>query len=200
MGRPWQQKKSNFDKLHEEMNKDNFSGYRAMMADLLLWDIPDNWDIRDIPMTKALAEQKVYSMKPLRKFFHEALAKQELSFLTPGDAHWSDGPVRFFMTDFRDMFSQYCKNNDIKSGGAGRSSLLLLKGELKELFPSAKVDLRMRVPGDMADSIAADALGEAMGCELPDIFTCAKEFEHTSGLPIGSLGIKGKPHASREWG
>jgi hypothetical protein len=190
VNKKWQRKQDKWDALHAELEANGNGGYRTMMADLMMHEIPDDWNVRDIPITKALTDQKVYSMKPLRKFWHDLLDKQSIDFATPADSNWAAGPITFFLTDFRDSFAVYCRNNDIKAGGAGRSTMMLLKAELRELFPTANVELRLDVPEDLMESIGAGSDGKAMACRLPNLSTCAEQFEKSAGLPKGTLRIK----------
>lgn len=184
--RKWQQQKHKFDKLLEELRADDNSGYRAMLTDLQLFhEIPEGWQPRDFPMTPALVEQKLYTLSPVKRFFHNKLMEQHLGFTTPAGAKWSDGKVRFFLEDFKAAFTIYCRENNINPGSAGRASLALLKNEVKDLFPSADVEARLAAPDD--SGIVAGADGKAMAVVMPDMAACAREFERACGIPENTI-------------
>jgi len=188
----WRGRKEKWTALHAELEKNNNSGYRAMMADLLTWDVPDDWDVRAFPATKALTEQKIFSMSPMRKFFYNCLQEQRLSFTYPISADWASGPVHFFLSEFRDAYGGYCKSNDMNPGASGRSTLQLLKTEIKNVFPSANVELRLPVPEREEDrgDIVPGADGKALAVEFPDMTTAAREFEVSCGLPLKSIRLR----------
>jgi hypothetical protein len=179
------QRSDKFDKLHDEINANGAAGLRALMADLLTHKIPKDWKPRHFPLTKALVDQKILSMTPMKRFWYNRLMDQALDFVVMGD--WRDKPIAFFLTDMRDAFNQFCRNNDIKPGSGGRSSHSQLMAEVKELFPSAEMNLRMTIPADR-DDMDAGLDRAALAMRVPPINQCFREFERTCGLPDGQLG------------
>jgi hypothetical protein len=185
--RKWQQRKDKFDKLLEELRADGDSGYRAMLTDLQLFhEIPENWKPRDFPITPALIEQKLYTLSPVKRFFHNALMQQRLGFTTPTAADWSAGKVKFFLEDFKAAFTVFCRENNINAGSAGRASLALLKNEIKDLFPSADVDARLPVL-DADAGVVCGVDGKAMAVIMPNMVTSAREFERACGIPENTI-------------
>jgi len=188
----WKGKQDKWDALHAELQKNNNSGYRTMMADLLTWQIPDDWNVRDFPATNALTEQKIFSMSPIRKYFYNCLQEQRLPFTFPVNADWAGGEVNFFLSEFKESYGMYCKSNDMHPGASGRSTLQLLKTEIKNVFPSANVELRLAVPekeeerGDIVPGVD----GKALAVRFPDMTTAAREFEVSCGLPKNSIKLR----------
>jgi hypothetical protein len=75
------QNKAYFAAITQQMEN---GGLQAMLHELLNMDLSD-FEIRDVPMTQGLLDQKVQSMDPLTKFWFEKLQDGKISAL---DASW----------------------------------------------------------------------------------------------------------------
>ena len=64
-----QQEHRYFDALMAQMDA---GGYEAMLHDLLAWDL-SGFNVRDIPSTKALTDQKINSLRGPDRFLHDAI-------------------------------------------------------------------------------------------------------------------------------
>lgn len=183
-GNQWKRKADKWNALHAEMNANNEGGYRALLWDMLNHKIPEGWNPREFPFTKALTEQKVASMTPMKRFWYNLLMDQQAPFVMMGD--WADAPVRFFLSDFRDGFAVFCRNNDIRPGSGGRSSHSQIMGEMLELFPSAKTNLRIPIPKERVD-MDGGIDGLSLALQIPPINQAMEEFELACGLPENSI-------------
>lgn len=65
-----------FDKLHKEMNN---GGLQAMLYDLLEYDI-SGVNLREIPKTPALLEQKINSMSVIQKYWYSKITEGDEAF------------------------------------------------------------------------------------------------------------------------
>ncbi len=174
-----------FEKLQDELNKDGGSGYYAMMADFMEYELPEGWHPRKgRPITSALIEQKLYTMSPIVRFIYNALTRRTFGFepLTP----WEGDRCTFFIDDFSDAFSIWCRNNNINPGAGGRNTLQLLQKEIQESLPSATFK-RVLVPEERKDDITSAADGKAHACILPNIKACIREFERVQRLVPDSV-------------
>ncbi|MBT4016457.1 MAG: hypothetical protein HOE62_00805, partial [Alphaproteobacteria bacterium] len=97
------QDKTYFMALYDQMEN---GGYEALLHYLENYDYSDI-DLRAIPYTSALLEQKIYSLGPVAKFWYEAL---ERGTIGPDEYSWPDFVVK---DDLRDS---YCES----AGKAGQ--------------------------------------------------------------------------------
>lgn len=80
-----------FERLNRQTYREG--GLEAMAHDLLAMDLGGWRPSRDIPRTQALADQKVLSLGPVEKFWHELLGSGELPGLSDADGTWRASPV-----------------------------------------------------------------------------------------------------------
>jgi hypothetical protein len=81
-----------FDALIKEIEN---GGLGAMLYDLLQTDI-SNFEVRDVPQTEALLNQKLLSLEPLYKWWYDKLHKGELL----SDCGWNPVPVQALYDDY----------------------------------------------------------------------------------------------------
>lgn len=195
----WKGKFSKFKAVIEELEKNDGGGFKRMLFDLLRHPIPEHWQPGRFPVTKALVEQKILSMSPVKRYWHNMLEERGIRFaIHSGD--WRSGPVRFVLQDFRDDFNMWCRTNNINSGSMGRATHSLLMAEVKALFPSAETNLRLPMDASGEDAVHYQKTidGMVIGLEIPSINVCFREFEKACGLHEGSLG--NVEEESSEWG
>lgn len=178
----WQGKFNKFNALLSQLRADGGSGYQRLLFDCLNRDLPEHWHPRQLPTTKALIDQKIRSMSPLRQFLFNAVHDAVPPFpMFGGD--WMVERSRCFAEDFRDAFRLYCRESNINPGGNGRNSLRFVFGELREIFPDAHTTLRDPVPDDSAVH-ASDSDNRAQSIELPSLPDCRKAFEIALRGPV----------------
>lgn len=71
-----------FDRIAKQLDA---GGYSAFLYDLLNFDLT-NFNVRKIPSTQALGEQKLYNMKPTEQWFYDCLCQGNILH----DRKWSD--------------------------------------------------------------------------------------------------------------
>lgn len=123
--------------IHEAKN----GGLEAMLYDLLAWDISD-FNVRAVPKTVGLLEQKLQTMDPVAAWWHQKLQDGEIS----PDHSWESVPTKVAYDDYvgttAKMGGQVRRANETGFGMA--LTKLLPKGWPKkkkhtiELFPGKK--------------------------------------------------------------
>jgi len=182
----WQRRFDKWEALHNQLEAKKGSGYRRFLFDLLKGELPPKWHPRDLPSTDALLDQKIRSMSPLRQFFFNALTEKNLPFeYTRGP--WEEERVRVFQEDFRQVFHAWCRDNRINPGAMGRGNTRFLMQELRQIFPSCRIELRDPVK-DRPDIVPSKSDGRAQAIEIPSLAECREEFERQLG---GSLNWSG---------
>jgi hypothetical protein len=177
-----QQDKVFFGKFHREMYDNGQSGLRAMLHDLLARDITD-WAPRgEVPVSRALVEQKLHNLDPMGKWWFSLLDNAELGDIgIEEDANWVlDEEVKVLRDDVRSSFDNYCLENGIR--GKKQMERFFWK-ELKAYCPLLDITTQVRVaPGpDRYDVKVAASDGRASGIWLPSLAACRAELSSLLG-------------------
>ena len=151
-----------FDKIDEQMRD---GGIEAMMYDLLHMDISDV-NLRDIPKTEALWEQKMFNMSPVESFWYECLSKGALRDPLPSETGdmitWGEVAVADFYRAYK---------NHVEDTGRGRRvlSVDLFGKQIRKLCPGISVS-KNRVGG-----------GRQRFYHFPTLQECRAAFDHRCG-------------------
>jgi len=178
----WRGRHDLWQKLHDELDKDNFSGGRRFLHDLIERDI-EGFHPRQYPITRALIMQKVRTLQPMQQFFFNCVFTAQLPFeIRRGP--WEEDRIRFFAEDFRQGFAIWCRENGINPGSNSRSNAYFLEQDIRELFPSAHTRLRDPTPEDWFN---ASNMREprARAIEIPSLPQCREDFNRLLGGDCG---------------
>ncbi|MGR9169646.1 DUF5906 domain-containing protein [Rhizobium sp. KDH_Rht_773_N] len=154
-----------FDALHSEMNS---HGPAALLNLLLNRDI-SNFQVRAVPDTEALAEQKVEGLKNLDRHWFEILESGKIEGQGSRCDTWHEEPIEVEKTAFRDNYSRWLRNR--RYDGIELSEVALSK-RLKTLVPSLAT----------RRSRSTDRTGHFF--QFPTLDRCRDEFERYLGAEI----------------
>ena len=90
--------KEYFDALMAEMDA---GGYEAMLHDLQSWDL-SGFNVRDVPSTTALTDQKINSLRGPERYLHDAIREGHLA-----GQEWTDRAD--LNVPKADVYSAYCE-------------------------------------------------------------------------------------------
>jgi len=144
-------------------------GYEALLHFLLHYDITD-YNVRDVPQTKALLDQKIRSMSAMDEWW--------LSILQDGDLFGEGWPRYVARQNFRHEFSNYCRDCGIKRSFSDNE----LRTFLDRVLPGGVIDRRVRgrVTIRQADGSARE-VERARVYELPPLPDCRAHFSAALG-------------------
>jgi hypothetical protein len=114
------QDKGYFGAIMKQMKN---GGYAAMLYDLQNMDLSD-FDIRDVPDSEGLREQKIYSMDPIEKWWFQKLTD---GYLPPADRKWG-------IVEKNAMYDDYV-NTVGKTGVTHKQIATILGIRLQKLVP-----------------------------------------------------------------
>lgn len=194
----WKGKTDKWNALVAELERDNNSGYRRFMFDLMAYKIPEGWAPKDIPVTEALIQQKTFSFKPVHRFIFNWLHQKNAKCRMIGD--WMREPVQIFADDFHDAFNSFCTKEGIKPGSSGRATTSLFHQEIQDCIPATNINLRIAPPKDWEDVDVAAYDGKAMAIQLPKFDECCSQFERVYGFPEGMLERMVPSFKMSDWG
>lgn len=120
------QDKAYFAAIDKEMFEDG--GCEAFMHDMLNYDL-SGFEVRDVPKTEALLEQKIQSLQPHQQWWFEILQEGRL---LPEDKIWSNQVSK------KDLQEHYAQTLNL-AGQRHRAYSTQLGMYLKELVPSLRV-------------------------------------------------------------
>lgn len=184
----WQRTHDKFQALRAELAKNEDSGYRRFLWDMLQHKLPDNWHPRELVQTRALRDQKIRSFSPLQQFCFDACMNGSWPCEVK-KGPWEERPVRIFNEAFRDAWHAYCMQNNIRING-----LAFYLTELQQLFPSLRVDLREPV-GD-EDLVKPGSDGRARAVEIPVLSACRAAFDKILGFGLDWPSVDSNPRES----
>jgi hypothetical protein len=169
-----------FEELTRQMEK---GGLAAMLYDLMRRKLATN--LRVVPQTEALWEQKVLSMAPQHRWWHQVLADHE--------EWWSKYPVKrsgkaegeIFVLNRNDVYQHYVET--LKLAGQSRISIatelgMLLKKIIPEPFPlSVRIDADTKGWGVPSLSICRAWFADIFKTPVENIFGSSKDWESEGG-------------------
>ncbi|XAZ24017.1 DUF5906 domain-containing protein [Sinorhizobium sp. B11] len=155
-----------FDALHNEMNN---GGREALLHYLLTYDISD-FQVRAVPDTEALAEQKVEGLKNVERWWHGVLYQGAFDGMghTMADA-WPAEPIRVIKSEFRDAYGRWFHKQRYQ--GLEASEVAFSKS-LKAMLPQFE-PVRVRDEGRRLRL-----------CVVPPLPDCRDEFDRWIGAEI----------------
>lgn len=158
-----------FDALRKEMT----NGGPAALLDMLLNFDLNKFQVRDVPDTEGLAEQKVQGFKNVEAWWFNALQSGSIHAAnSEGTIHfdlWSRQGVVMDKADFRDSYSRWMRTR--RYDGEEVSEIEFGK-RIMRMLPSLKIE-RPRKDG-----------GRARVYVLPDLEDCRKSFEGFIGSNV----------------
>ncbi|MGO7673854.1 DUF5906 domain-containing protein [Rhizobium ruizarguesonis] len=154
-----------FDALRHEMNN---GGREALLHYLLTYDI-SNFQVRAVPDTTGLAEQKVEGLKNLDRFWFQALESGSIDGQGSQRDVWPQEPIEVEKSGFRDSYSRWLRNR--RYDGVELSEIAITK-RLKTLLPPLATR-RLR---------SSDRAGHFY--VFPELDSCRTEFDHWIGAEI----------------
>ncbi|PZR89776.1 MAG: hypothetical protein DI537_20445 [Stutzerimonas stutzeri] len=152
-----------FEALRREMTG---GGRAALLHFLQTYDLR-KFNVRSVPNTAALAQQKVEGLKNIERWWHGQLRSGEASFPFTRDrggegADWAKGPIAVDRTDFRDGYTRWLKTRRFDG----------------EELDSAEVGLRMKVLVPSLSSVKKNVGGSRPRFYiLPSLPECRLNFE-----------------------
>jgi hypothetical protein len=174
-----------FRKIVEQMNN---GGQEAMLYDLLRLDL-SGIDLRTIPKTQALLEQKERSMEPLERFLYERLQEgTTLSSQQDGKAFTrrSQYATESLISSYQEEWARIVVTDVWYTGfllfcESIRSKEMLTKNHfvrrLRKNCPGIAVKKKVTVDFGYSPK-------KANGIKIPPLEECRKQFEEHLGQPI----------------
>lgn len=175
-----------FDRLNKQMRS---GGLAAMLFELKTRDIREFHPRKDVPQTKALANQKLQSLDSWDNWYYEALCSGDLTAgRGEGAGTWSaDGHAVMLIDDMKESLELHLRRTGDRY--FSRRSLDTMMGmRLLRRVPTVR-KVRMRCPEHRLD-IRTDGSGRVYGYELPSLRECRALFEQQLGstLPWDAVG------------
>jgi hypothetical protein len=173
-----------FDALYKQLDD---GGLSALLWDLKARDISKFHPRSRVPMTKALADQKLRSLDYFDQWFYESLCRGSfgIGFGSADGTPWDGTPgqeVPFFTTDLQNAYRDYLGMAGERY--KGRSSLSTAIGDrLLKRLPTLRKK-RMPVPDDKVGQVEPDASGRAYAYLLPSLTECRASFEGQLGTSL----------------
>jgi hypothetical protein len=172
-----------FDALYKQLDD---GGLAAILWDLKARDLSKFHPRSRVPMTAALADQKIRSLDYFDQWWYECLCRGTFGsdVRAVDDAKW-DGPrtseTIFFRQDLQNAFIDYLGQSGDRY--KGRRALSTTLGErLLKRVPTMKGG-RIRVPADNL-TVEADSANRAYAYKLPSVSECRAIFESQLGAEI----------------
>jgi hypothetical protein len=158
-----------FEAIEQQMQK---GGLAAMLHDLLTYPL-EGKNLRAIPKTKGLLEQKLLSLSPVPRFWYGRLLDGEL---TPGRT-WTE------WIPTREIYGAYLEETK-NVGDRRRAVETTFHQELKALCPSLDKK-KLTVSVTVKDFPGEETKREQLWCfRFPPLKDCRQAFEKTLGQPI----------------
>lgn len=120
-----------FSALYAEKNG---SGPAALLAFLLDYDL-SGFDVREVPQTKGLANQKLASLKNFELWWYETLENGDLNIDTE-DQNWNGSPLKLTCADVRSDYARWMSTKNYQGAIITDSQLGKF---LKQACPSLEV-------------------------------------------------------------
>lgn len=157
-----------FETLQEEMNGD---GPAALLDYLQNYDLT-GFQVRDVPDTEALAEQKVEGLKNIERWWHGVLQHGSIAGNGHGQAPaatpWNS-VVRVNKDDFREGYSRWMRNRRYDGEEVSESEFTK---RMKHMIPGMEIR-RARADGSREHYFV-----------LPDLDACRRAFEGVLGSEL----------------
>lgn len=154
-----------FAALRAEMN----DGGPAGLLDLLMRRDISDFQVRKVPETEALAEQKVEGLKNLDLYWHQSLESGAIEGHGQQSSRWHDEAIEIEKDGFRDAYSQWLRRR--RYDGAELSEVAFTK-RLKTLLPQLS-SKRLRSSGRNGHFFV-----------FPDLHVCREQFDRFIGAEI----------------
>jgi hypothetical protein len=157
-----------FERIKEQLDS---GGYEALLHLLLNVDL-EGFEVRKIPQTAGLQDQKVLSMAPLMSWWHEKLERGSFSTESPG---WDR---RILAAELFDDFMEWAG----RSGSRRRATEMEVARFLRRAAPSTR---RIQLAGDHAVTLNGrqHLLRRPRAYELPDLDECRAIWDVSFGGP-----------------
>jgi len=113
-----------FDRLNAELNG---GGLEAMVHDLMALELGDWHPSRNLPKTRALADQKLKTLSAVMKWWFQLLERGELPFLKELNSEWRNGAVTLGEVERQELtddYGRFLKENRVFSEKASHRALI----------------------------------------------------------------------------
>lgn len=173
-----------FDALYKQLED---GGLAAILWDLKARDLSKFHPRSRVPMTAALADQKLRSLDYFDQWWYECLTRGSFG---PGiqpvgkDERWygpASGEVVFFRSDLQAAFLEYLGQSGDRYRGK-RALSTALGDRLLKRVPTLRGG-RVKVPADNL-TVEADSSGRAYAYKLPSVLECRAVFEAQLGAEL----------------
>lgn len=172
----WSPDRSKFTALYEELSS---GGYEALLFDLMRRDIT-KFDVRMIPQTKALAEQKLMRLEPLEAWWHGVLQRGGFEGVEL-DHDWNQAGISVFKALAFEDYKRFCSARGIKPFNNGRDINQIFNRRLKRLVPLLITDRMETVPKEMTYSVTPNSNNRAPVLVFPSLRECRREMDQVLG-------------------
>ncbi|WEK03258.1 MAG: DUF5906 domain-containing protein [Candidatus Devosia phytovorans] len=153
-----------FEALRAEMAN---GGPAALLDYLMNYDI-SNFQVRAVPDTEALAEQKLEGLKNVERWWFETLQSGSIDGV---GNRWESGVTRIPKQDFRDSYAGWMRGRRYEGDNLGEVEFTK---RLKVLLPALQT-MRSRALGEHRPYLFV----------IPDLRACRASFDETFGLKVG---------------
>jgi hypothetical protein len=172
-----------FDALYKQLDD---GGLAAILWDLKARDLSKFHPRSRVPMTRALADQKLRSLDYFDQWWYECLCRGSFGMGVHSVRGQWDGPAVeeaiFFRQDVQNAFMEFLGQSGDRH--RGKRSLSTTIGErLLKRVPTLKGG-RVSVPSDFPGSVEADSHNRAYAYKLPSVSECRRAFEHQLGAEL----------------
>lgn len=152
-------------------------GRQALLADLLAYDLngPDAPNLRQIPQTKALLEQKLQTLDAVTAWWYGRL---ETGAPTHRFTSWPSQPI-----PFRSLYDDFVATSE-KSGIHRKPDEPRFAKKFRELVPGMKRTRRHIALNTDDDTLTGETIGRVWCYELLSLDECRQAFEQMLHQPI----------------
>lgn len=179
----WRGQSGKFAALYDELKQ---GGLNRLLWDLLSRDL-NGWHPRDdIPVTEALAQQKIRSLSPVGQWWFQILESKDIGAdPTRDEMNWETGPIRIYYRDLQDSYAAYCSRAKIRNvGGMGRSLEMFFADELRKICPHINNKVKEPIHPDRLDLVGGAVDKRTRAYEIPSIAQCREDFENMLGIKL----------------
>lgn len=152
-----------FEKLRAEMDN---GGPAALLDFLQNYDISD-FQVRAVPSTQALGEQKIQGLRNIERWWYGILQDGALDGVATGI--WAEEPIRVSKSDFRELYSRWMRSR--RYDGEELLPAVFAK-RLSQMVPSMTT-VQLRAGSDRQRAYV-----------FPDLEICRREFEAMIGSEL----------------
>lgn len=161
-----------FGAIRDDLDDNNREGLSNLLHELQVRDL-SNFDVRHVPKTDALIDQKIHSMESLEEWWFRKL---EDGVLAPSHAGWDQPIAKDLMIDDYLVYAQ-------RLGAGKRASATGLDRFLRRVVPPAgPQQFQAMLQGK--DRRGDPMIGRSQFWRFPELPLCRKQFDDACGGPF----------------